>query len=121
MRKCRSQRGGSQLAEFGPVLFIFLIMILFPMINLIGFACGTATANLIARECASRAANSIDFNQAMAAAQQECSSLTSSGFGQFAHLQPIIPGTSGVNIWVDALDPTTGKVAQTFPVNQPVP
>jgi len=118
MIKFRSQQGGSQLAEFGPVLFVFLLMVLFPLINLIGFTCGSATAWLIARECASTAANSIDFDSALLAADQQCTNLTTSGFGKFAQLQPLKPGRSGVNIWVQSIDATTGAITATYPKNQ---
>jgi hypothetical protein len=120
MIRIRSRRG-SQLAEFGPVLYVFLLMILFPLINLLGYACGQATGWLIAQNCVSRAASSIDFTQAMIAVQQECTTMRTSGFGQFAQLQPQQAGTAGINLWVDALDPTTGKVAQTYAMNTPVP
>jgi hypothetical protein len=119
-RKGRSRKGGAQLAEFGPVLFVFLLIILFPLINLVGFACGSATAWLMARECASKAANSVDFNQAVAAVKSEMKTLRNSGFGLFARIVPTVPGACGANIQIQAID-TTSSLVTKFPVNSPAP
>src|SRR5438094_8319410 len=55
-RRNRSQFGGS-LAEFGPVLFIFFIIVFFPMLGLFSFVDGMVTltfcTSVAARNCAS--------------------------------------------------------------------
>jgi hypothetical protein len=82
----RSQRG-SNLAEFGPALWLFFLVFLFPLFNLVQFACGVATVALIARQAAEACAASPDFNTGLAAARTTASSMASSGFGKFACLK----------------------------------
>jgi len=57
-KRQRKQNGGGQMAEFAPALFIFLLITLFPLINLIGYATGVGTVQLIARQTAQAAGSS---------------------------------------------------------------
>lgn len=90
MRNKRNRRIGSALtAEFGPALIIFFLVILFPMINLIGLAMGAGTLYIMAVECATKAGNATNFQDALASAQTSANSYAASGFGQFAKLTPV--------------------------------
>ena len=89
------------MAEFAPALFVFLILIFFPFINLFGYLCGVATALLIANQCATAAAVSQTYQDATTASADTAVQLTNSCLGQFARLQAVggYNGT-GVNVYV---------------------
>ncbi len=82
----RSQSGS--VAEFAPVLFIFFMMILFPLINLIGYGTACATVQFIGTNCATAAQNASSFGDALNAVESMSNGLLNSGFGKFANLKP---------------------------------
>jgi hypothetical protein len=83
----RSQVGS--IAEFAPVLFIFFMMILFPLINLIGYGTACATVGFIGTNCAQAAQNASSFGDALNAVETMSNNLLNSGFGRFANLKPV--------------------------------
>ncbi len=100
-RERRNQIGGAQMAEFAPALIFFFLVTLFPLINFLGFAMGTATAYLAAKQCATRASTQATFTDARAVVQTESMSFVNSGFGRFAKMVPIGGvGGSGINLMV---------------------
>lgn len=121
IRKLRSQKGsGHAAAEFAPALIIFFLVILFPLINLIMFACGVGTAYLAAKQCASRAGTQATFTEALNVVQTESNYFQACGFGQFAKLQGVGgAGGSGINLSVVATPYGGGPVTQ-FTVNTPI-
>ena len=90
MRKFKTTRRNQigSIAEFAPVLFIFFMMILFPLINLIGYATACATVSFIGTNCAQAAQNAASYDDALKACEAMAKGLTSSGFGKFANLVP---------------------------------
>ncbi|HNB23512.1 MAG TPA: hypothetical protein PKZ32_13910 [Candidatus Melainabacteria bacterium] len=82
----RSQTGS--IAEFAPVLFIFFMMILFPLINLIGYGTACATVQFIGTNCATAAQNASSFGDALNSVESMSKGLVNSGFGKFANLSP---------------------------------
>lgn len=116
----RNQIGGAQMAEFAPALIIFFLVTLFPLINFLGFAMGTATAYLAAKQCASRASTQGTFTEALAAVQAESNYFINSGFGKFAKMVPIGGiGGSGINLSIVST-PYGGGTAITNTVNTPL-
>lgn len=113
---------GGSTAEFGPVLFVFFLIILFPLINLIMFAAGIGTAYLAAKQAASRASTQSTFTEALTVVQQESTYFVSSGFGQFAKLRPVGgAGGSGMDLSVVATPyPGPGSSTEST-VNTPMP
>jgi hypothetical protein len=109
------------MAEFAPALFIFLILILFPFINLFGYLCGVATAQLIANQCATAAAVSQTYPDALTATTDTAVQLTNSILGQFGRLQPVggYKGT-GVDVYV-AVTNIGSNITTIVGPNQPVP
>lgn len=85
----RSSWGGSSLAEFGPVLLVFFLLVLFPIINLIAFATGAATVWLLTIQCAGTASQAPKYSSMLDDMEQKALAITSSGFGQFAKLKPV--------------------------------
>lgn len=108
------------MAELGPALFMFLLMIVFPLINLLGLASGAATVSLIATEAASHAANSSSFADAESSVQQVSANLLNSGFGRFAKLQPAGGlNNSGVDIFIN-ITPVNGGSGSSVGPNAPL-
>ena len=80
---------GANIAEFAPAIFVLFLVILFPLINLLAIASGFATATLIANQCATAAAVSQTYNDALNSMSNTALTLTSSPLGKFAGLQPM--------------------------------
>ena len=87
--KIRRCTGSGAIAEFAPVLFIFFLVILFPLINLIGFATSSATVLMITRQAASIAGSSTTWQDALAGMDTETQKWKNSGFGKFANITPL--------------------------------
>lgn len=94
----RSKRGSS-LAEFGPAMWIFFVMILFPLFNLVQFACSVATVALIARQAAQACASSPDYSDGLTAARNTATTIATSGFGKFGCLKPA--NQYGISVYID--------------------
>ena len=80
---------GASIAEFGPALFVFFFIILFPLINLIAMGTGACTVYLIAKQCATKAGDSATFGDALISAEAAAFDLYDGGFGKFANLVPV--------------------------------
>lgn len=120
MRKyVRSSRGNT--AEFAVCLSIFFMMIFFPLVDLVGLATGAASVCLTAHQCAIRSATQQRFDDALSAMQQEARILVDSGFGRFAHLQPVggYQG-SGADLYIVATE-FRAKQITTYGPNSAVP
>lgn len=115
----RTKRGSS-LAEFGPVLFVFLFFALFPALDLMAVAVGTASISLAARQGASGAASSADYGSGLLAMQREMNAVKNSGFGHFLNLTPIGgSGGSGGDLWVEKADFNTKVIQYCGPNSKP--
>ncbi|MCA9804612.1 MAG: hypothetical protein KC777_21730 [Cyanobacteria bacterium HKST-UBA02] len=88
-RKVRSNEGAALTAEFAPALFVFFLIVLFPLINLIGMATGASVVYFVAGQTAISAGNAASYPSALDQVQSTANTLVSSGFGQFAKLQPV--------------------------------
>ncbi len=107
--RIRRTNGSAAIAEFAPVLFIFFLVILFPLINLIGFATSSATVLMIARQSASIAGSSTTWQDALAGMQQEATKMQNSGFGKFANIQPLGGyNASGVDMYIATTSLSSG-------------
>lgn len=87
--RARNQAGKALTAEFAVALTVFLLVTLFPLINLIGFAMGAGTQYLMTVQCAGGAGASTTWNDALSAMDREAVIFANSGFGKFANLQPV--------------------------------
>lgn len=113
---------GATTAEFAPALLVFLLIILFPLINLIMFAAGIGTGYLAAKQAAGRASTQSTYSEALAVVQQESAYFVSSGFGQFAKLAPIGgAGGSGMDLSVVATPYGGGSSPTEYTANSPIP
>lgn len=102
----RRARGGS-IAEFGPVMWLLLVFVLFPLFDLISFFCGVATVMLMASMGSRDAAPSVTFSNAKTAVVATEKNLNN--LMQFAKLVPINAkkGSSGVSCQV-IISPVAG-------------
>lgn len=120
MRTKARPRSGATIAEFGPALFLFFF-ILFPLMNLVGYAWCVATATLIAHDCARAASESSDYPAALSAMQNRVQQDLASGFGTFAHLAPFGGyANCGADLYVTVTDVNT-QASVTYGPNSPVP
>jgi hypothetical protein len=118
-KRMRIQKGS--IAEFGPSLIVFLLIILFPIINLVGFACAAATVGFISRQTAHQAAVSPSYAVALKAVEREATFMANSCFGKFARLDPIggVHGC-GTDLYVHRTDVKTGEIT-TYGPNKSCP
>jgi len=101
MRKRNRQVGSAQISEFSAVLAVFFLMMLFPLINLISMSTAVATGYLAARNSAARAGDSVNYMEAIYAAEEGARAITDSGFGKFASLKPVGGfNGSGMNLYL---------------------
>lgn len=91
----RKARGG-QLAEFGPVLWVFFLLIVFPLIDLFSFLWAVATVMLIANVAARDAGAAQTFSQAENQVLQRAGEF--GNFRGFAKMTPAAGTTDGVNV-----------------------
>ncbi|MBX3075878.1 hypothetical protein KF913_18355 [Candidatus Obscuribacterales bacterium] len=120
MTKRRQRQSiGASIAEFGPALFVFFFIILFPLINLIAIGTGAATVYLIAKQCATKAGDSATFGDALISSEAAAYDLWGGGFGAFANLVPVGGfNNSGVDLFVVDTNIST-NVSQRFGPNTP--
>jgi hypothetical protein len=110
------------MAELPPALFVFLLLIMFPVLDLIAVGTGMATAILLTNEAADRAASQPDYGSALAAMVQQSNQGLNTGFAQFAKLKPAEGYlSSGTDLYVEATNFRSGGKTTTFGPNQPLP
>lgn len=85
--KRRGKQGSAASIEFVFGLFIFFLLILFPLIDLMGAAVAGATICLLTHQIATRASTQSSIQGALTAMVNESTNLMSSGFANFLHLQ----------------------------------
>lgn len=104
----RSKRG--HMAEFPLTLGVVFLIMLFPLINLVSFVCGTATLYLCAHQASHQAACATSFPFALSGAVNQCLAVSQSGLGQFAKIVPVggMAG-SGMNLFLYAVNYQNGS------------
>jgi len=114
----RNQSGN--MSELPIALFMLLILLAFPFINLIGLATGASVAYLIAHQAATRAASHQRYDRALKEMGNEANNLLNTGFAAFAHLKPVGGfADSGADLYILATNYRSGGI-KTFGPNQPV-
>lgn len=119
---------GSSIAEFGPMLVVLLICMLFPLINLFSVACGIATVHLLANNAARQSGSASSQTEALQCMSDQAKLIIQSGIGKFAHLRPVNGYQNlGVDLYIDRtqVSSTAGKITPVasahFGPNQPYP
>ena len=112
---------GNTIAEFGPTLFVLLLLFAFPLIDLLGIAISAATV-ILATNCAvGSAASQATYTSALQSAISAESSFLQSGFAKFANI--IATGgyqNSGIDLYTQVTTYGTTNPALVGP-NTPVP
>jgi len=100
--KRRHQRSasGQEIAEFGPALFIFFIIVFFPLLTFFTFLWGVGTCAVVAQVAARDAGTGSTLAQARANMTEACDLLlpAQGGIGSLSGISP--PGDSGVTLTV---------------------
>lgn len=86
--RIRLQCGASNITEFS-LVFVVLIMIIFPLIDLCGLACGYATLWLATFKGVTRAAEAPDFQASLDGMEEDVMQVSTSGLGQFMRLKAV--------------------------------
>ncbi|MBI1269491.1 hypothetical protein GC174_03570 [bacterium] len=116
--RIRNQSGSAKSAEFATALTVLFLLILFPLINLIGFAMGAGTQYLLTTQCVARAGASATFGEALTAMENTATSMTNSGLGHFANMQPVA-GSSGTGTNLFVIRTPLGGSSTTYGPNTP--
>lgn len=88
-KQYRCRETGSMSVEFNISFAIFMLMVFFPLVNLMGFTCGAATCYLMAIQTASRGATSSTFAGSLDAVETEANKFLASGLASFGSLKPV--------------------------------
>ncbi len=97
MRKKRTGSGNA-IAEFGPAMYIFFIMIIIPLVDLASFMWGVGTVMLVANLSARQAAGARTFSEAINIVNKTEDDLAN--FRSFAYMVPAGGATRGVSLKV---------------------
>lgn len=118
MRHWRNKKGSLNEVPFA--LLLLIILMAFPLIDLLGLATGAAISCLIAHQAATRAASHQRFDGALSAMQGEATNLLTTGFANFARMTPVngYSGT-GADLWILVTNYRTSGTTSYGP-NKPV-
>jgi hypothetical protein len=122
MFKRHKLRGNSgNIAEFPLAMYCFLLVVVFPMIDLVGLATGFATIYLSTNECATRAANQRRYADSLDGMEQTAQQFLKTGMADFARMKPIGGYSNcGAALYIDASNYRTNSL-QSYGPNTPVP
>ncbi len=117
----RRRLSTGNISEFGVALFIFLMVIAFPLIDLFGLASGAAVLLMAAHEAASSSASQRRYTDCLTAMQTDVSSFVNGSFGKFVKMRPVGGyGGSGADLFIDASS-FVGNASKRFGPNTAVP
>lgn len=121
LHKSRITERGHSISELPVALFIFLFLILFPLIDLLSIAVACASITLLSHQAASRAAAQQNFSEALTYMQEDAMTFLASGFANLNKMRPSGGYQNcGLELYTVATDFHTKKVA-TFGPNTPLP
>ncbi len=115
------KRSSGNISEFGVAVFIYLMMIVFPFINLFGLASGAAVLLMTAHEAASSSASQRRYADCLTAMKTDVSSFENGNFGKFVKMHPVGGYSgSGADLFIDASS-FVGSASKRFGPNTAVP
>lgn len=119
LNRCRNRSGKALTAEFACALTVFLLIILFPLINLIGMGMAAGTQYILTVNAATRAGTATTYGDALTAMAASANEITASGFGKFGKLQPIAGFSgSGTDLFIQ-VTPLGGGSTTNYGPNTP--
>jgi hypothetical protein len=105
------RQSGAAIAEFGPTLIIFFLLIFIPFLDLISFIWGVATIAMAANVAARNAGSASTYTQAKTNVTNTGTQIVGGPFGKFANLTP----QDGTGLTLKALQvPINGGAASTY-------
>lgn len=118
MNSLRAHRG-SYLLEFGPSLLV-VILVMFPLIDLMGLLCGAAGVQFLAYRACCAASVQQRFQDSLSSMQAQSADICNSGLGTFSRLKPVAGyGNSGSDLLLMVTDIFTSQVTTAPPNCQP--
>jgi len=115
----RSQRGS--LSEFGISIYIFILLIAFPLVDLLAVVGGFCVMTLSAHQAATAAATQRRFADCLVSVQDNSLSFLNLGLAKFIGMQPIGGyNACGTDLFIDESNLASGQ-SHRYPANQPVP
>jgi hypothetical protein len=110
--KLRRRNCVGSIAEFPLVVFILLLIITFPLIDLISLGISAATLALLTQQAASRAAAQQNYSDALSSMQQEALGFLAQGFARLNKMQPTGGYQNcGLELYTVATDFHTNRVS----------
>lgn len=117
-----ARAAGASIAEFGPVLVLFVLITIVPIANLLFFVAGYVSVSALSQSCATDAANSASFTEALLNVQKRTNSLVDSSLGKFVKLRPVGGYKScGVDVYLATTNVANPNVGQFFGPNTGLP
>lgn len=115
------RRRNGNTVEFVLSIWILILFIVLPLINLSALGIGYATAMFLVHQCSTAATSQRVYEQARDNVRATSQRLLNSSFAKFSKMVPV-GGlvNSGVDLYVDATEVATGR-STTFGPNTPVP
>lgn len=121
-RRRRSAEGN--MSEFSIALYVFLLIIAFPLIDLLAVASGAAVMLLGANQVATTVSAQRRFPDCLASMQSETNSYLSGNFAKFMKLQPVGGYlNSGSDLYIDSssfVGSSTNRIGPNAPVPPPI-
>jgi len=87
-KPAKSRISGASVAEFGPVLVFFVLIVIIPLLNLLAFVTGYACVSTTCQTCAADAANSTTFDEALTNVKKRSLAMVDSSLAKFARVKP---------------------------------
>lgn len=115
----KRKRTGTSMAEFALCLFVFFLLA-FPLIDLIGFICGVASAYLVTYQTASAASVSTSYSDALSTVAREAASMLATGIAKFGKVTPAAASPCGVDLFVESKNIRNGD-SSVYGPNLPMP
>ncbi len=111
-QRSRRRKTGTAMAEFGPAMWIFFVLIVFPLIDLASFLAGVSSVMLVANMGARQAAPCGTYTDAVNSVKTTYDNLKM--FRDFAKMSPSVSGAppldnTGTNISCVVTETSSGK------------
>jgi hypothetical protein len=117
-----ARAAGASIAEFGPVLVLFVLITIIPLANLLFFLAGYTTVSAISQGCVTDAANSATFTEALANVQKRTKAALESSLGKFVKLQAVGGYKNcGVDVYIATTNVANPNIGQFFGPNTGLP
>lgn len=115
------RRKGHSSVEFAASLFVFFLVMLFPLLNLTGLALSAGMLCMLAHQIATRASQQLTYAEALSSMKSECSRLSGSGWANFLKLQPRAGYQHcGSDLYIESTQ-IAGSNVQIYGPNTPLP